>query len=128
MGPILAAIAGSLISKMMGGNQEQKPTFTPGFGPGKPKLAMPPVENFALRGMQPQHIPLIQENPILNAYMGMGPASNNGTAPAAPKESGTDKFNFKDAFLQSLTQNLMQRVVFGGQQPSYQYSPPTFGR
>jgi len=118
VGFILPAIASAVANKVFGGDdkQPQAPVFQ--FQP-RQRNPMAPV---SYRGA---NLPngRLTDNPILAAF-----AAND---PNAPEETPKDKekpgaASFKDNFLQSLTQGLVQRILFGGPQQQFTYAPPTF--
>lgn len=120
MGFILPAIASALISKAIAGGgqqQSQSPIFQYQRRPRVPITPLP--DNWMLRGGNPADARLA-ESPIIQAM-------NAVPTPEASKPQGEgEKFNLKNQFLSSLTNNLLQRVIFGGPQQSYSYAPPTF--
>jgi len=118
MGFILPVIASALANKVLGGDKEQPQAPVFQFQPRQRNL-MAPVN---YRGANLPNMRLT-DNPIMAAF-----AAND---PNAPEETPKDKTkpgaaSFKDNFLQSLTQGLVQRILFGGQQQQFTYAPPTF--
>lgn len=122
MGPIVAAIASSLISKMLGGNQQQPQAPIFQFG-GRQRIPMNPVPTITDPRGSFGGYGHLTDNPILAAFAG-------GDAPAdAPNDPKKEKQGFgtnvRDAFLQSLTQGFVQQL-FGGQRSNQTYQAPTF--
>lgn len=117
--PLLATIGSALISKALsGGGQQQAPDPIFQFQRRLRTSMTPQNQPFPLRGVNPADAALAS-SPIIQAMETNQPASEQ------PKKQGED-FDFKDQFLSSLTQGLVQRLLFGGGQSGYSYAPPTF--
>lgn len=125
MGFILPAIASALANKIIGGSgQQQQGQQRPIFEFAKstrPRVRIP--DPSTLQFVQPN----TPDSPIAQAINGGGaPAPTPApTTPTDPNKVGTFG-KFQDAFLGSLAQGLVQRILFGGGRPSVTYSPPSF--
>lgn len=120
MGPIAAAFVSGLTGKIFGGGDQQQPQ-APIFQYQRTPMRLPvPLDPWQLRGANPADARLA-DSPIMQAMDTAAPVEEQ------PKKNNGQNFNFKDAFLASITQNLAQRLIFGGGPQNVQtYTPPTF--
>lgn len=125
-------LATALANKVIGGGGQQQPQqqLNFQFGPRPPRYRYQPLPVPQSPGlpsqlpMNPQEAPI---DPITAAMMqGAGQPEYANKEQQRQAKSGTDRFNFKDAFLNNLSQGLVQRILFGGGQQAPSYSPPTW--
>lgn len=131
MGFILPALAMALANKVIGGNQQQPPTFDPRFGQKPPRYRYQPMPQQMPWSSIPAERPFSPQTaaPVdpITAAMTQGPQQPANPQQGNSGESGqSDRYNAKDAFLSTLTQSLVQRILFGNGQQRPSYSPPTW--
>lgn len=130
--PFLATIASALLSNALSGGGKQPQQGLDFTFPHRTRLPQLPFD-IGLRGVNPVAAEPLNQDPILAAMMdSMAPApyASKEDEQRVKKNANGDQQSFLgkagDQFMSSLTNNLVQRLIFGGGQQAPQYAPPRF--